>query len=92
MLKTLSKIALDYDKGDAWMLANLFDNIEKVKFIWEYLWLSYTIRSEKSNEQAVFVTGQRLNNYKELCKNFEAACHFIIEEQSKSVICFITSL
>jgi hypothetical protein len=43
MLKTLSKIALDYDKGDAWMLANLFDNIEKVKFIWEYIWLSYTI-------------------------------------------------
>jgi len=83
MLKTLAKIALDYDKGDAWMLANLFDNIEKVKFIWEYIWLSYTIRSEKSNEQAVFVTGPRLNNYKELCKNFEAACHFIIEEQSK---------
>ena len=51
MLKTLSKIALDYDKGDAWMLANLFENIEKVKFIWEYIWLSYTIRSEKSNEQ-----------------------------------------
>ena len=37
MLKTLSKIALDYDKGDEWMLANLFDNIEKVKFIWEYI-------------------------------------------------------
>jgi hypothetical protein len=43
MLKTLSKIALDYDKGHVWMLANLFDNIEKVKFIWEYIWLSYTI-------------------------------------------------
>jgi hypothetical protein len=33
MLKTLSKIALDYDRGDEWIIANLFETIEKVKFI-----------------------------------------------------------
>ena len=33
MLKTLSKIALDYDRSDEWITANLFETIEKGKFI-----------------------------------------------------------
>jgi hypothetical protein len=64
----LSKIALDYDRSDEWMIANLFETIEKVQFIWEYIWLSFTTRVDLSDEAAVFVTGKRANSYKELCK------------------------
>ena len=53
-MSRLAEVATFYNMEDAQRLNLFFDIDSKTQFVWEYIWLSYTVRSAHESKQQIF--------------------------------------